>query len=97
MDRHAIYSGFFSANLLVGVVVDLHRGEATGDGADSLAQVENVKGSEFDDRIVGSLRSNVLLGSGGKDVIDGRGGPGRDTARVDARRDKVKSVAVLLR
>jgi hypothetical protein len=46
----ADYSGFFSANLLVGVVVDLHRGEATGDGADSLAQVENVKGSEFDDR-----------------------------------------------
>ena len=137
----ADYSGFFSANLLVGVVVDLHRGEATGDGADSLAQVENVRGSEFDDRIVGNLRPNVLLGSGGKDLIDGRGGadrltagagndvltggkgrdrllggpgsdrllardgvrdrvdggPGRDTARVDSRRDQVKSVAVLLR
>jgi Ca2+-binding RTX toxin-like protein len=137
----ADYSGFFSANLLVGVVVDLHRGEATGDGADSLVQVENVKGSEFDDRIVGNQRSNVLVAGGGKDVIDGRGGadrmtagagndvliggkardrllggsgsdrilardgapdrvdggPGRDSARVDARRDEVKSVAVLLR
>jgi Ca2+-binding RTX toxin-like protein len=116
-------------------------GEATGDGADSLAQVENVTGSELDDRIVGNLRPNVLLGSGGKDLIDGRGGadrvtagagndecspeegprpplggpgsdrllardgardrvdggPGRDTARVDSRRDQVKSVAVLLR
>jgi Ca2+-binding RTX toxin-like protein len=66
----ADYSGFFSANLLVGVVVDLHRGETTGDGADSLAEVENVKGSEFDDRIVGNLGPNVLLGSGGKDLIE---------------------------
>jgi Ca2+-binding RTX toxin-like protein len=76
----ADYSGFFSANLLVGVVVDLHRGEATGDGADSLAHVENVNGSPFDDRIVGNLRPNILLGSGGKDVIDGRGGADRVTA-----------------
>ena len=34
------YSAFYSANRSVGVIVDLSAGDATGDGADSLAGIE---------------------------------------------------------
>ena len=73
----ADYSSFSSVNVLVGVIVDLALGQATGDGADSLAEIENVLGSEFNDRLSGGSGGNVLSGAGGKDVIAGRRGPDR--------------------
>jgi Ca2+-binding RTX toxin-like protein len=88
------YSSFFSANLRVGVIVDLGLGQATGDGADSVSGVENVLGSGFDDRLMGSGDANVLTGGAGNDVIGGRadsdrlsGGVGRDLIYA---RDRVR-------
>jgi Ca2+-binding RTX toxin-like protein len=53
-------------------------------------------GGKGRDRLLGGSGSDRLLARDGvRDRVDG--GPGRDTARVDARRDQVKSVAVLLR
>ena len=59
------------------MIVDLALGQATGDGADSLAEIENVLGSEFNDRLSGGSGGNVLSGAGGKDVIAGRRGSDR--------------------
>ena len=50
------YSSFFSVNLRVGVTVDLAAGQATGDGADSVSEVEKVLGSSFNDRLLGRSR-----------------------------------------
>ena len=93
----ADYSSFFSANLRVGVIVDLVRGQAAGDGTDSLAAVENVVGSSFDDRLFGNRSANLLSGGAGNDLLDGRGGkdvlrggPGRDVFHArDGRADRL--------
>lgn len=65
------------------VFVDLAIGEATG--INNVISVENVRGSEQDDRLFGNQRGNILRGEGGNDVILGRvgndlilGGQGRD-------------------
>jgi Ca2+-binding RTX toxin-like protein len=58
------------------VRVSLVRGTATGQGSDTLAAVENVIGSMFDDLISGNALANVLLAGDGNDVI--RGGDGGD-------------------
>jgi Ca2+-binding RTX toxin-like protein len=118
----ADYSSFFATNSQVGVIVNLATGEAIGDGTDSLAQIENVRGSSFDDRLFGNSKANNLQGLGGRDALTGaaggdvlRGGDGddtiqardglrdwvygdagRDRARVDRRRDVLRSIAVLL-
>ena len=73
----ADFSSFFSANLRVGVIVDLARGQAAGDGSDSLTAIENVVGSSFDDRLSGARSPNTLAGSAGNDVLVGRGGGDR--------------------
>ena len=91
----ADYSSFFPVNLQVGVIVDLVRGQAVGDGTDSLFAIENVLGSSFDDRLLGNRGANVLVGSDGNDILDGRrgrdalrGGPGRNFYRSrDGRAD----------
>ncbi|HET8950347.1 MAG TPA: hypothetical protein VFN44_07545, partial [Solirubrobacteraceae bacterium] len=60
-----------------GVNVDLARSgaQATGEGSDSFADVENVTGSQlFGDRLSGTAGANVLDGIGGGDVLEGRGG-----------------------
>jgi Ca2+-binding RTX toxin-like protein len=57
-----------------GVVVDLSRGVATGQGTDRLRQVEGVTGSGHDDVLRGSGASNALTGLGGRDVLTGLGG-----------------------
>ncbi len=80
-----------------GVVVSLasgrgREGEAAGD---RLTNIENLWGSEHDDRLTGNNGDNVLNGSGGDDILNGRsgndlldsgagddalyGGPGADT------------------
>lgn len=62
-----------SAN--VGVQVNLATGGAiTPDGNESIAAVENVLGSAFDDDITGTGGSNVLDGNIGADKIGGTGG-----------------------
>ncbi len=60
-----------------GVVVDLARGTGAGgaDG-DSYRSVEDITGSNYDDRLIGNGAFNELLGDIGNDVI--RGGAGGD-------------------
>ena len=65
------------ADATAGVNVDLGAGTASGDesvGNDTLTDIENVIGSEYDDTIVGDERANEISGLGGDDVIDGAGG-----------------------
>ena len=91
------YATFFPANGRIGVVVNLAAGEAIGDGTDTLAQIENARGSSFDDRLFGNSQVNTLQGgdgndylsgSGGKDVLSG--GDGADTFQArDGLRDRV--------
>ncbi len=78
-----------------GVHVDLDTGRASGaDGVDTLRNIENVHGSEHDDRIVGNNAANVLQGGMGDDTLDGgrgndtlHGGAGSDTLVGGAGRD----------
>lgn len=63
-----------------GVVVDLGAGTAADDGfrtVDELINVENIRGSGFDDILRGDEQSNDLRGLAGIDLIDG--GAGNDT------------------
>lgn len=74
---------------LAGVTVNLATGQAT-DGfgnIDTLVNIENATGSQFNDTLIGNAGVNVLRGLGGDDRIDGggnnfdimRGGEGNDT------------------
>ena len=56
------------------VTVSLAAGEASGEGTDVIAGVENVVGSPLADVIVGSSGQNRLEGRAGGDVIRARGG-----------------------
>lgn len=57
------------------VTVDLVADVADGGaGHDALYSVENVRGSVFDDVLVGNSRNNRLYGMRGGDFIDGKGG-----------------------
>lgn len=74
-----------------GVVLNLGVGRADDDGdgaADTLAGIERVEGSAFDDRISGDDAPNTIAGMGGNDEIFGAGGddlllggPGNDAFR----------------
>ncbi|WP_161140691.1 beta strand repeat-containing protein [Propylenella binzhouense] len=75
------------AYALAGVTVNLTNGIATGDGTDELADIENVTGSGFDDKLLGDTGANTLSGAGGDDTLFGlagddrlEGGAGNDTA-----------------
>jgi Ca2+-binding RTX toxin-like protein len=67
------------------VAVDLDAGTATDGwggiwalgGTDTLAGIENVEGSAFDDTITGNTDANQVLGRDGADSLDG--GDGHDT------------------
>jgi hypothetical protein len=58
------------------VTVNLALGTATGEGNDTLLNIERVTGSGFDDTITGNTLANVLVGGGGDDTI--LGGDGND-------------------
>lgn len=58
-----------------GVVVDLARGVATGQGRDRITRVGYVIGSRHADVLRGDGAHNLLSGLGGNDVLTGRGGP----------------------
>ncbi|RVH04054.1 calcium-binding protein [Sinorhizobium meliloti] len=85
-DRDAQFGG------TLGVKVDLAAGTAK-DGfgrEDTLTSIEDVRGTDFDDSIVGNWAANFLRGFAGKDWINGgtgsdtmRGGKGNDTYTVD--------------
>lgn len=51
------------------VNVDLAAGTATGDGADTLSEIDGVAGSGSNDTIRGTAGTNILLGGGGNDTI----------------------------
>ncbi|MCT4657422.1 MAG: hypothetical protein N4A65_16635, partial [Cohaesibacter sp.] len=62
-----------------GVTVDLEAGTGLGGHAagDSLANIENVTGSDHDDTLIGDASANVLKGGEGDDTLVGKGGADR--------------------
>ncbi len=64
----------FSAT--TGIVADLVAGTATDGqgGTDKLANIENVRGTSFADRIVGDAGGNALVGLAGNDLLIGGAG-----------------------
>jgi Ca2+-binding RTX toxin-like protein len=65
------------SNSTGGVNVDLTSGTATGDGNDTLTNIENVTGSNQNDTLTGDGEDNVLNGGAGDDTL--QGGTGDDT------------------
>lgn len=59
------------------VTVNLAAGTTTGDGSDTLSNIENVNGSAFADTITGNSAANALSGGGGADTIYGGAGDDR--------------------
>jgi len=47
---------------------------STGNGNDSVSEVENITGSNFNDAIIGNATDNVLKGGAGEDTMDGAAG-----------------------
>ena len=64
-------SFFFSS---AGVTVNLTTGTVTGEGTDTLANVEDVEGSRHDDSLTGDAGANVFWAHLGNDTIDGSTG-----------------------
>jgi Ca2+-binding RTX toxin-like protein len=91
------YSSFAPVTRDKGVVVNLTRGRASGEGADDLSRVESVIGSGAADHITGDKRANRLQGGAGGDTLIGASGrdrlfgsSGRDSLfSRDHRRDRV--------
>ncbi|MDQ3867215.1 MAG: Ig-like domain-containing protein [Actinomycetota bacterium] len=81
---------------------------AGGPGADRLVGqlgADRLAGGPGADRLVGGVGHDVLLGRAGRDRLDALdrlrdvvdGGPGRDTARVDRRLDRVRAIELVRR
>jgi Ca2+-binding RTX toxin-like protein len=52
------------------VVASLYAGTASGgDGNDTLANIENLTGSDHDDTLIGDANDNVLIGGSGTDTV----------------------------
>lgn len=62
---------FLTSNPLV---IDLAAGTATGDGTDTIANMEAVEGGPADDTIRATDDFNIIFGTTGNDIVDGRGG-----------------------
>ncbi|MCT8159914.1 calcium-binding protein [Pseudoruegeria sp. SHC-113] len=62
-----------------GVTVNLATGQGSGGAAqgDTLANIENLLGSGFDDHLIGDAGANRLVGLGGDDTLEGGGGNDR--------------------
>lgn len=86
-----------------GVTVNLTTGLASGGGGnDVISNVENIKGSIFNDTLAGNNLANALNGGNGNDTLDGgggndtlNGGLGSDTYIVDAVGDVVIETSTL--
>jgi Ca2+-binding RTX toxin-like protein len=81
-----------------GVTLDLGAGTASGGDAtgDTLSEIENAQGSDFDDDITGDGGANRLIGRDGADTLSGLGGDdflrgdaGDDTLDGGAGRDRI--------
>ncbi len=59
------------------MVVSLRTGVATGQGRDTLVNVENIVGSKFNDRLIGDASSNRIMGGSGADRVVARQGDDR--------------------
>lgn len=77
-----------------GIDVDLSSGSITGNGTDTVSDIENVTGTAGDDNFVGDGEANTFIGGDGVDVMDGAagsdtldGGLGNDTLRGDSGND----------
>lgn len=58
-----------------GVNVNLAAGTASGgDGIDTLVEIENIGGSDYNDTLTGDSTNNVIYGQSGNDTIDAAGG-----------------------
>jgi Ca2+-binding RTX toxin-like protein len=57
-----------------GIFVRLGKAIVTGEGTDTLVNIERVGPTQYDDIIWGDSRPNNLDGGGGNDIIRGRGG-----------------------
>ncbi|NCC20839.1 MAG: type I secretion C-terminal target domain-containing protein [Alphaproteobacteria bacterium] len=64
------------SNAASGMEVNLSSGFAIGEGSDSLANIENVTGSDYSDELTGSAGDNEIRGGAGIDTI--WGGAGND-------------------
>ncbi len=53
------------------MTANLTANTATGEGSDTFVQVENLVGSDFEDRLIGSDGPNVLTGRAGNDGLQG--------------------------
>ncbi len=56
------------------VTVNLTLGTASGEGNDTLANIENINGSNYADTLIGDANSNYLSGGRGNDTLTGGGG-----------------------
>jgi len=56
------------------MTVNLAAGTATGNGSDTLAGVEDIDGSRFDDVITGNAAPNFFFGEAGNDTLSGGDG-----------------------
>src|SRR5688500_9521605 len=69
------------------VEINFPAGRTTGQGTDTLHNLDGAFGSEFDDKITGDGNTNFFWGNGGNDTIDG--GAGLDLITPGAGDDKV--------
>lgn len=71
-------SGSDTASFLnagVGVKADLrYSGKQTNVGKDELIDIQNLFGSDYNDRLTGDANANIISGYGGNDIIRGKGG-----------------------
>ncbi len=81
-----------------GVTASLVTGTATGEGNDTLQNIENLTGSSFADTLEGDADANVIDGRGGADELIGRagndtvlGGGGGDLIRGNGGADLLKA------
>jgi len=58
----------------VSVTVNLKSGYASGQGYDTLSNLENIKGSPTNDSLYGDQYTNLIQGMGGNDYIEGKRG-----------------------
>lgn len=72
-----------------GGTVDLAAGTVRGRGTATLRSIENARGSDFDDVMMGNGKHNLFTPVYGDDVIDGRGG--RDTVFFDRFEDSIET------
>jgi Ca2+-binding RTX toxin-like protein len=73
-------SGFDTADFSTAyksVTVNLITGTATGQGTDTLLNIEAINGSSYGDKLTGNAGANTLTGNAGNDILNG--GAGNDT------------------